>query len=173
VIALFNQEHIPCAVIGAAALAVHGIPRSTYDIDVLTTSPRVLEEPLWTQLIANGVSVEIRCGDRTDPLRGVVRLQRSGERDVDVVAGRQKWQGEAIGRAVRARVHGEDVPVVIISDLILLKLYAGGHQDVWDIEQLMALGEPEVRTQVDAQIRALPDDSQSRWAEIMSRRRDG
>jgi hypothetical protein len=44
VVALLDQEHIPCAVIGASALAVHGVPRSTYDIDLLVTSPRGLDQ---------------------------------------------------------------------------------------------------------------------------------
>lgn len=84
-IALFHRDNIPCALIGASALAVHGTPRSTYDIDVMTTSPGVLEQSSWRPLAGHGVSVDVRVGDAADPLRGVVRLQRAGDRDVDVV----------------------------------------------------------------------------------------
>lgn len=170
IIALFHREHIPCALIGASALAVHGIARSTYDIDLLTTSPRVLEPSLWEQLSAHDVGVDVRAGDAADPLRGVVRLQRAGDRDVDVVVGRHQWQRDLLGRAVPSRVLDEDVPVVLKGDLILLKLYAGGHQDVWDIEQLLADADHDVRAQVDSCISALPTDCQSRWTELIRRR---
>lgn len=165
-IALFDRESIPCALIGASALAVHGIPRSTYDIDLLTTSPRVLEGSLWEPLAAKGIGVNLRVGDRADPLRGVIRLQHGSDRDVDIVVGRYKWQGDAIARAVRSRVQSIEIPVVLKSDLILLKLFASGHQDMWDIEQLIAGGDQGVRAQVDARISDLPDDCQSRWADL-------
>ena len=86
IIALFHREDIPCALIGASALAVHGIPRSTYDLDLLTTSPRALEPSLWEQLSPHDMGVDVRAGDAADPLRGVVGLQRAGDRDVDVVS---------------------------------------------------------------------------------------
>ncbi|MBI2828204.1 MAG: hypothetical protein HYX77_02885 [Acidobacteria bacterium] len=170
IIALFHREDIPCALIGASALAVHGIPRSTYDLDLLTTSPRALEPSLWEPLSAHGVSVDVRAGDAADPLRGVVRMQQAGDRDVDVVVGRHQWQRDLLGRAVPSRVLNEDVPVVLKGDLILLKLYAGGHQDVWDIEQLLADADQDVRTHVASRISVLPPDCQSQWTELTRRR---
>lgn len=170
VIALFHRENIPYALIGASALAVHGIPRSTYDIDLLTTSARVLEPSLWEQLSAHDVSVDVRAGDAADPLRGVIRLQRASDRDVDVIVGRHQWQSDLLGRAVPSRVLDEDVAVVLKGDLILLKLYAGGHQDVWDIEQLLADADHGVLAHVASRISLLPMDCQSRWAELTLRR---
>ena len=160
---LLQREHIPCALIGAGALAVHGIARSTFDIDLLTTSPRVLEAAFWEPLSAEGAAVEVRPGVHDDPLRGVVRLQHARDRDVDIVVGRHDWQRDALARAVAARVLGAEVPVVTTSDLILLKLYAGGPQDLWDIEQLLADADGEVRGEVDLRVRALPLECRQQW----------
>jgi hypothetical protein len=168
---LFQREHIPCALIGAGALAVHGIARSTFDIDLLTTSPRVLEAAFWEPLVAEGATVEVRPGGRDDPLRGVVRLERARARDVDIVVGRHDWQRDALARAVAARVLGADVPVVTRSDLILLKLYAGGPQDAWDIEQLLADAGGAVRGEVDARVVSLPPECGEQWAGFRSRYR--
>ena len=168
-LALLDRESIPCALIGAGALAIHGVPRSTYDIDLLATSARVLEDALWTSMVAEGVTVDVRRGDASDPLRGVVRLQQRTERDVDVVVGRDRWQQDVMARARPARMLGDDVLVVLKSDLILLKLFAGGHQDLWDIEQLLASAESDVLDAVDASISQLPEDCRIHWATLKQR----
>src|SRR5437870_1654524 len=69
---------------------------------------------------------------------GVVRCRVAGERDVDVIVGKHAWQAEILTRAAPIRRGGRDLPTAEVADLILLKLYAGGSQDRWDIEQLLA-----------------------------------
>jgi len=59
VVAAMEAHGLPHALIGAAALAAHGIARSTYDIDLLTADPRVLDAATWTSLRTAGV-VEMR-----------------------------------------------------------------------------------------------------------------
>ena len=168
-LALLDRESIPCALIGAGALAVHGVSRSTYDIDLLATSTRLLEDAVWAPMVEEGVTVDVRRGDASDPLRGVVRLQQTTERDVDVVVGRQRWQQDVLARARPLQILGCEVPVVLKSDLILLKLFAGGHQDLWDIEQLLATVEPDVFDAVDASMFQLPDDCRIQWALLKER----
>ena len=34
-------------------------------------------------------------------------------------------------------------PVILVEDLVLLKLYAGGTQDIWDIRELLRLPDAE------------------------------
>src|SRR3989449_2561859 len=81
---VLEKHSIPYALIGAAALAVHGISRSTLDQDVLVTDTMVFAKAVW-QPLGDFTSVDIRRGDDADPLAGVVRLERAGERTVDVV----------------------------------------------------------------------------------------
>jgi len=163
VASLLDRARIAAAVIGASALAVHGVARSTYDVDLLTTDARALQDHTWHSLAEGGVSVEIRRGDDDDPLRGVVRVTKSGERTVDVVVGRHAWQTAAVDTATPARILGVEVPVVDRASLILLKLYAGGPQDLWDIEQLMADTTAETVRQVDAILSELPASSRLLW----------
>jgi hypothetical protein len=57
--------------------------------------------------------------------------------------------------------------IVRASDLILLKLYAGGSQDAWDIEQLLAAGDRETLVvAVNAELDSLPGDARARWRRI-------
>jgi hypothetical protein len=152
------------ALIGATALAVHGVSRSTMDQDLLVVDGRVLDATFWAPL-ADSASVDLRRGDADDPLAGVVRIQRTAERDVDVVVGRHAWQEPILQRAIT--IGGQALRVVDAADLVLLKLYAGGSQDRWDIEQLLALeaGAAIART-VDERVAALPLRSREIWASL-------
>lgn len=157
-----DDEGIGHALIGAAALAARGVARSTYDVDVLTTDAAVLTAELWKPLAQAGVAVDVRRGDADDPLRGVVRIELSGERPVDVVVGRWAWQARAVARA-EASGSGRP-PIVTASDLVLLKLYAGGTQDLWDVRALLELdGADRLIADVEADLRDLPADMRGRW----------
>jgi hypothetical protein len=161
---LLRRSGVPYALIGAGALAVHGVSRSTLDQDLLATDSRVLADEFWSAL--QGATAEVRVGDRDDPLAGVVRIAQPGERDVDVVVGRQAWQNDAITRAMIVQTDFQ-IPVVRAADLILLKLYAGGTQDMWDIEQLLAAGDAaSLCADVERSLAALPARSRELWSGI-------
>ncbi len=167
VVATLEQLGVPHALIGAAALAAHGIGRSTLDLDLLVTDGRVLERAAWEPLEAEGASVEVRRGDADDPLAGVVRVERAGDRPVDVVVGRAGWQSEVLARAVVTRIGDADVRIATAGDLVALKLYAGGAQDRWDVVQLLAGGErAAIVAAVDAMVAKLPPRCGALWAEI-------
>jgi hypothetical protein len=91
VVALLDRNAIDHTLIGAAALAIHGVSRSTADIDLFTLDDRVLQEQLWSDLRGRGVDVRSLRGDHEDPLVGSVRLAMAGERTVEVVVGRYGW----------------------------------------------------------------------------------
>jgi len=165
VMASLDGRGIPHALIGAAALAASGVARSTLDLDLLTLDARVLDEAPWTSFRASGVDVEIRRGDADDPLAGVVRIAMAGERPVDIVLGRYAWQRRAVERALRLPDGGR---VVQARDLVLLKLYAGGAQDLWDIRQLVAaLVGTSLVADVDADLGDLPPGARALWASAL------
>jgi hypothetical protein len=163
VAAVLQTSGMAHALIGAAALAAHGISRSTLDQDLLVVDERALDPALWRAL--PDTSVDVRPGASDDPLAGVIRFRSAGERDVDVVIGRGAWQQEVVARAQPVRIGAADIPVVTAADLVLLKLYAGGSQDKWDIEQLLAL-DPSgtLRAQVSDRLLALPRRCRDLWA---------
>lgn len=168
VVATLSAAGIPHAVIGAAAMASHGVSRATADVDLLTTLPQALLSTTWDPIMATS-AIDIRRGDDDDPLGGVVRIARRGQLDVDVVVGKRAWQRDCVSRAVAPVVGG--VPVVRREDLVLLKLYAGGPQDAWDIHQLLALPDDDsLVAAVDQLVASLPSDAQMLWQRIRNER---
>jgi hypothetical protein len=158
---VLEANALPHALIGAAALAVRGIARSTYDIDLLTTDPRALDARLWSVFRD---AVEIRRGDVDDPLAGVIRIARPADRPIDVIVGKHRWQARAIARA--EHLPGGP-PVVLARDLILLKLYAGGSQDLWDIRELLQQQDDlSLEADVTADLLTLPGELQDRWQSV-------
>ena len=150
--------------IGAVAMAVHGVSRSTRDLDLFTTARECLVDAAWDDLRAAGIEARVRPGDSDDPLAGVVRFTREGEHPIDLVVGKSAWQAGVAANARDAQIEGVAVPVASRVELILLKLYAGGSQDAWDIEQLLAGPEREgLMTGVEAGLGALPSRCRELW----------
>jgi hypothetical protein len=109
--ALLAQRASAHAVIGAAALAAHGVARATADLDLLALDLACLDPSAWRELRGAGASVEIRRGDDADPLAGVVRVSSPGERPVDVVVGKGAWQASLLSRATPLRITREGVAI--------------------------------------------------------------
>jgi hypothetical protein len=157
------------AVIGAAALAVRGVARTTFDIDLLTTDASVLDSDVWVELQRDGVRVEVRKGDFDDPLAGVVRFDAEDARPIDLVVGKMKWQQALIERSPVEDLFVARMRVPDAADLILLKLDAGGPQDLWDVHQLLALGDRDsVVATVNARVDEVGDDARSLWTSVLS-----
>jgi hypothetical protein len=170
-LAFLKGHGVPVALIGAGALAAHGIARSTLDHDLLTTDHRVLDGEFWRPP-PRDADVDVRRGDATDPLLGVVRLHARSGRDVDIVVGRHAWQEGVLERAELTGVEGARVPVATPADLVLLKLFAGGSQDAWDIEQVLDRVDAEdIARIVDERLALLPADARALWTRIRDTRR--
>jgi hypothetical protein len=169
VIAVLRSHGISFALIGASAMAAHGVPRSTVDQDLLVMDSACLEPSLWTSLQDEGVTAEIRRGDLFDPLAGVVRFERTGERPLDLVVGKYTWQREILERAkMTPGAPDTAIPLVRVADLILLKLYAGSSQDAWDIEQLLAGENREALiSEVNRELPRLTAASAALWKKIL------
>jgi hypothetical protein len=168
VLAVLHAADISYALIGAGALTVHGVTRATIDFDFLVLDPSCLRRELWTDLESQGVSVDVRKGDLTDPLAGVVRFEAPAVGPVDIVVGKFKWQRNVLDRAVQRATPQGNLPVVRAADLILLKLYAGGAQDAWDVQQLLE-GEDrdELIKEVERLLPELSADAEKLWRRIL------
>ena len=156
--AALDRHSIPYALIGAAALASYGVARSTFDVDLLTTHPRALDPDVWKEFAA-----DIRRGDLDDPLAGVVRVVEGADRPVDIIVGKHAWQARAVDRARRS---GDETPVVQQRDLVLLKLYAGGAQDFWDVRELVKHSDTSLAGEVESDLADLPAEFRRRWQSI-------
>jgi predicted nucleotidyltransferase len=166
VVQVLQERQVSFALIGAAAMAAHGVSRSTFDTDLFSVGPSALDDGMWRALVADGIDVDVRHGDDDDPLLGVVRCTQ-GEQAIDLVVGRSAWQLELIARATPTLVFSLDLPIVTVEDLIVLKLYAGGIQDRWDIQQLLTSASATVEIgDIDARVSSLPERCQELWRQL-------
>ena len=166
--AALEARNSPFAIIGAAALAIRGVARTTFDIDLLSTDRSVLDPAVWADVEGGGARVDVRKGDSDDPLAGVVRFDAEEARPIDLVVGKHRWQQAIVERAPLEDVFVARMRVAEVPDLILLKLDAGGTQDVWDIHQLLAIGDRDLAVAaVIERLADLPEPARALWAEIL------
>jgi hypothetical protein len=156
----------PYALIGARAVGARGFPRMTLDYDFLTSDPRVLQRETWQPLEQQGVTADPRKGDADDPLAGVVHLSFRGDQEADVVLAKWKWESEIIERAEPLDVGGTTVPVPLTSDLILLKLAAGGPIDLQDVVALVETDRGRLIAEVDEKVPIVRPDVAAAWSKI-------
>lgn len=159
------------ALIGAHAMAIRGYPRFTVDVDILTADSRVLQPDVWSGLRADGARVDPRRGDSDDPLAGVVHVLLPDGTDVDLVVAKWRWEADVIERAEPIVLGGQPIRVPRVSDLILLKMAAGGYADLQDAAALLALHGDDVSTvrEVEAHLADVRPDVRSVWRELLSR----
>lgn len=143
--ATLDRQGVPVVVIGAIALAVHGYPRSTEDLDLaIAVRPPSLAK-LTNELRREGWSVEVRPPDAQDPLGGVVDIRAPGAYLVQVVnfdnspAGGFPRLVEEAAHTARPLVPNGRLKVVDLPLLVAFKLYAGGNQSRSDICELLDL----------------------------------
>jgi hypothetical protein len=163
VVAYLGERGLRCALIGAEALAVHGVARATLDSDLLVSSGDVLRESFWSGF-SPGAAITVRRGEAGDPLRGVVGVRRRAER-TDVIVG-PPWTRRILDRTFRITVAGEQLPVVDRAGLVLLKLYAEGPQDLLDVRLLLEAGGEPLRGEVERRLRGLPAGITRTWRKL-------
>ena len=167
VLQLLERERVPHALIGAAAMAVRGVSRSTADVDLLCVDAGILRREAWAAFEARGLLLRVLKGDSDDPLAGSVRLGEGNE-IVDVVVGRYTWQREIIEAAERLSLGDLSVPVARPAGLVLLKLHAGGPKDAWDIRALLDVSDDAaaVQAEVERALPRLPADARQLWSRL-------
>lgn len=174
-----TERGIEHRLIGAAALAAHGVSRSTRDVDLLAVDPLVLDAELWAGVAPPGFTLEIRRGDADDPLLGVVRIEEDlGDvpdwdhvpGSLDVVVPRGRWAARMTSSpGPEARIGATTVRAVDAVDLVLLKLYAGGPRDAWDVAALLE-SRPDLVAAVDARVDELPKRCLRLWRRLRDER---
>jgi hypothetical protein len=120
-----------CVVVGAMAVAVHGYPRATADVDLVSRLPL----PKVRQRLADhGVKAALRRGDESEGDFDCLQGALDGvEFDILPPLVPIDW-----ANAVAVPLgQGETLKVVDLPTLIHLKLRAGGPQDVLDVAMLL------------------------------------
>jgi len=142
---IFNAMKIPYAVIGGLAVRAYGVPRPTYDVDVILAIPEDRLPELFDAVEAAGYTVpeSYRKGwvDRIAEMPLVkFRIYRGTPEesvDVDLFLMTTAFQKSMMERRQLAEIeHIGRTWIVSPEDLILLKLIAGRHRDMGDIEDV-------------------------------------
>lgn len=126
--------------IGGLALAAGGVTRATEDIDFAVAAGSS-EMPK----LASALGGQYRPGGGDDPLLGVINaaVAAGGQTiPVQLVLLPHRWHEILLGQVRMVPVYGCSVPVVSWQTLVLLKLYAGGPQDLVDAQDLWAVRQP-------------------------------
>jgi hypothetical protein len=131
-------REVEFVVVGAYALAFHGVPRFTGDIDVFIRPTTHNAERLIAALAAFGFpAADLRPDQVIDPHRiiqmGVEPIQIHIMCDISGVSWDEAWAGREIGRC-----GSHELPFIGRSDFMRNKRAAGRLKDLADLE---ALGE--------------------------------
>lgn len=141
------------ALIGGFAASAWGVPRATHDLDFALALGSANPEALSRHLHA-----DFQPGEPDDPLRGVFRASvpvNDLPVPVQMVLLPSPWDAIIFQEVELLPVFGCTVRVVAWPALVLMKLYAGGPQDLLDARQILAVRQP---TQAEQQaVSALAD----------------
>ena len=132
--------------IGGLALAAGGVMRATEDIDFAVAVGAGAMPKLASAL---GGQYRDRAGGEDDPLRGVINtVVAAGGTTIPVqlILLPQRWHEVLLSQVSVIPVHGCSVPVVSWQALVLLKLYAGGPQDLIDAQEVWAVRQPDAES---------------------------
>ena len=134
-----SAEGVKFLVVGAYALAVHGYPRATKDIDFFVWATPENASNLMRALVRFGAPIkELSAADFA--AEGAVYQIGAGPRRIDILT---RISGvtfeEAYANRLTVSMEGLEVPVISVKDLIANKRATGRTQDLADIERLEAL----------------------------------
>jgi hypothetical protein len=128
------------ALIGGFAVSAWGIPRATQDVDFVLALGSAKAASLATYLHA-----EFHPGESDDPLRGVFRTSVTVDDlsvPIQLVLLPPVWNTVVFAQVESLPVFDCTVRMVSWQALVLLKLYAGGPQDLLDAQQILAVRQP-------------------------------
>jgi hypothetical protein len=134
VLETLRRSDVPYALVGAAALAVRGLPRMTRDVDVV-----VLLEDAFAALEAlegagfRSITPVVR---REEPEPMYVLKDAEGN-EVDVLVAAGEPESTVVAEAPKARAFGVDAPVATLEHLVLMYLYSNQPRHLGDLARIV------------------------------------
>jgi predicted nucleotidyltransferase len=134
-----SAEGVRFLVVGAYALAVHGFPRATKDIDFFVTATPDNADDLMRAIARFGAPIkDLSAADFA--VEGTVFHIGTDPRRIDILT---RITGVTFDQAYANRLtvsmEGINVPVISLKDLIANKRARGRTQDLADVERLESL----------------------------------
>lgn len=139
VLDLLNGLRVPYAVVGAIAVASYGLPRSTDDADsvIWLGLTEKNADDLKVHLVESGYQADVRRGDIEDPISQSILVEDKYGNRVDLLSGIRGMDPEAARRCVTAPLLDSNVRIIAPEDLIGMKLFASGPQDLEDVRGIL------------------------------------
>ncbi|ACL67333.1 hypothetical protein A2cp1_4013 [Anaeromyxobacter dehalogenans 2CP-1] len=139
---LLTANGIQTAIVGSVAVAVHGYPRATRDLDlgVAVVAFKVLQ-PAAAELRKLGYDVHASEPSVDDPVGGIITVSGDDFDPIEIVNLRSP--GGRYGRVAREAIASAQqlaelgLPVVDLPHLVALKLVAGSRKDELDVLELL------------------------------------
>jgi hypothetical protein len=132
----FDARGIPWYLFGAQAAIVYGVARLTADVDVTAHVPA--GDVTWIEAIeSHGFERRFRDARFALQSRVIPVVHRTSGLPVDIVLAGPGLEEQFLERAVTHSIDGVAVPVIDVSDLVVLKVLAGRPKDLDDLAALM------------------------------------
>ena len=130
---------VPYALVGALAASYYGIPRSTTDADALIWLGRagMNGQDLVTRFEGVGYRAQLNRADIDDPVLGAIIVKDEHENTVDLLFGVRHSDPDAVQRCVSAPLLDSSIRIIAAEDLIPMKIFAGGFQDLEDVKGIL------------------------------------
>jgi hypothetical protein len=143
---LLETERIPYALMGGLVFAVWGVPRATYDIDMVLSADDRLLESFVSLARRRGLELDsTHLAGFRDVVAGMekIRLERwtvdAKRIEVDVFLVTTPYQAAAFARRRPVSLDGRRIQVLSAADLVLHKLVAGRPKDLADVLNILAV----------------------------------
>lgn len=126
---------------GAQAAICYGVARLTADVDVTARVPQAAESEWITTVASHGFDRRFADARFARLSRVIPMVHRATGLPVDIVLAGPGLEEQFLSRAVTQRIDDVDVPVIDVSDLIVLKVLAGRPKDLDDLATLIHIND--------------------------------
>jgi predicted nucleotidyltransferase len=135
------EENVKFLLVGAYAVAVHGFPRATKDIDFFVWATPENASSLMRALIKFGAPLD-QISESDFSSEGIIFQIGNSPRRIDIITSASGVDFEqAYSNKKIVILEGLEVPVISLQDLIVNKRASGRMQDLADVEKLVSTQE--------------------------------
>lgn len=132
------EENVKFLLVGAYAVAVHGYPRATKDIDFFVWATPANASSLMRALVKFGAPLD-KVSEADFSSKGIVFQIGNSPRRIDIMTSASGVDFEQVySNRQTVVLEGLEVPVISLQDLIVNKRASGRAQDLADVEKLMS-----------------------------------